>query len=66
MVLRDNNIDFLKADLLEDEAAGDNADNNNEMEAGPCASTNYAERKLSLGRWHWRSRSRWRSANFIG
>jgi hypothetical protein len=45
MVLRDKNIDFLKAKLFEDEAAGDNAENNNEMEAGPCASTNYAKRK---------------------
>jgi hypothetical protein len=44
-VLRDKNIDFLKAKLFEDEAAGDNAENNNEMEAGPCASTNYAKRK---------------------
>jgi hypothetical protein len=45
MALRDKNIDFLKANLFEDEAAGDNADNMNEMEAGPCASTNYAKRK---------------------
>jgi hypothetical protein len=43
MALRDKNIDFLKA--FEDEAAGDNADNMNEMEAGPCASTNYAKKK---------------------
>jgi hypothetical protein len=45
MVFRDKNMGFLKANLFEDEAAGDNAENNNEMEAGPCASTNYAKRK---------------------
>jgi hypothetical protein len=45
MVLKDKNIDFLKANLFEDEAAGDTADNNSEMIAGPCASTNYAKRK---------------------
>jgi hypothetical protein len=45
MVLRDKSIDFLKANLFEDETAGDNADNINGMEAGPCPSTNYAKRK---------------------
>jgi hypothetical protein len=45
MALRDKNIDFLEANLFEDEANGDNTDNSNEMEAGPCASMNYAKRK---------------------
>jgi hypothetical protein len=39
MALREKNIDFLKANLFEDEAAGDN------VEAGSCSSTNSAKRK---------------------